>query len=84
MTTKANAGNSGLGEQRRAVGISQQELARRAGCSISIVGLLERGYRPSQSDVLERVLAVLNANEPAGNQLEAKTTRDAGARYDGG
>jgi transcriptional regulator with XRE-family HTH domain len=40
-------------------GLSQQELAARAGCSVSFVGLLEGGYLPANSDVLPRVLSVI-------------------------
>lgn len=46
---------------RKAANASQQRLAERAHCSLSMVKLLERGYQPNQSDVLERITRALTA-----------------------
>ena len=48
-------------ERRRAVGLSQEQLARAVGCSTASVRLFERGYMPPSSPTRERVVAVLNA-----------------------
>ncbi len=56
-----------LRAMRRAAGISQERLAQLADCSLHTVALFERGYRPSRSDVLPRIVAVLNDDGPAGN-----------------
>ena len=49
--------------RRRAVGFSQQALAERAGCSLSFVRLLERGYAPPQSPTRDRIERVLDELE---------------------
>jgi transcriptional regulator with XRE-family HTH domain len=46
---------------RRSAGLSQAQLADRVGCSTDYIRLLERGYMPRFSDVLPRVLEVLEA-----------------------
>lgn len=48
-----------LRSKRRSAGLSQAEVAERAGCSVNYVALLERGYMPRYSDVLPRLLDVL-------------------------
>lgn len=48
-----------LRAQRRAAGFSQERVAHLAGCSSSMVRLLERGYEPATSEVLDRIAAVL-------------------------
>lgn len=48
-----------LREHRKAAGLSQQTVAERAHCSISMVQLLEAGYAPRRGEVLDRVLAVV-------------------------
>lgn len=45
---------------RRAAGLSQQELAQRAGCSIAYLRLLERGFAPDRSTVLPRIVHALD------------------------
>ncbi|WP_372517942.1 helix-turn-helix domain-containing protein [Solirubrobacter phytolaccae] len=58
---------SGVREQRRAAGLSQQQLATRAGCSVSMVRLVESGYRPEgPSAVLGRIEAALTADGSEG------------------
>jgi DNA-binding XRE family transcriptional regulator len=70
----------GLRAQRKAAKLSQERLAALAGCSTSMVKLLERGYDPERSDVLQRVLAILKSEDPgAGGRTEvfAKTAGKA-------
>ena len=53
------------------MGLSQPQLAGLASCSVAFVGNLERGYIPNRSDVLPRILAVLdNGVDPAGNRVD--------------
>jgi transcriptional regulator with XRE-family HTH domain len=68
MTSNGNDETGGaLRTRRQAAGLTQQQLAELAHCSVSIVGLLERGLRPGHSDVLLRIEHVLNTSEsPAG------------------
>lgn len=92
MSVNATAAPGGLREQRRAAGLSQQDLAQRAGCSISYVRVLEQGFAPDRSDVLPRILNALNNGEtgtepeanngedPADNRVFAKE-RDDGAHH---
>jgi transcriptional regulator with XRE-family HTH domain len=55
----------GVREMRRAAGLSQQQLAGRADCSVSMVRLVESGYRPDgPSAVIERIADVLNHERP--------------------
>jgi transcriptional regulator with XRE-family HTH domain len=49
-----------LRARRAALGISQQRLAELAGCSLSMVRVLESGYEPETSRVLDRIDRVLN------------------------
>ena len=46
--------------RRLAAGVSQQDLAQRAGCSLSAVRLFESGYAPEHSATLARVERVLD------------------------
>jgi transcriptional regulator with XRE-family HTH domain len=55
---KTNGGGD-LRTRRLAAGLTRQQLAERAGCSMSTVGLLEGGWTPRHSDVLARLDAVL-------------------------
>lgn len=70
MLTATVNGKPALGQLRdlrRRAGLSQERLAHRADCSLSMVKLLERGYVPERSDVLDRIAAVLSStNEGAG------------------
>ncbi len=68
-----------LRELRRAAGLTQEAVARRAACSTSYVRLLEAGYQPEVSDVLVRIAQALiphNDVETAGNGLDAQGGRD--------
>lgn len=76
-------GSGDLREQRLAAGLSQLELAQVAGCSPSMLGLIDRGYRPSGGNVLARIEAALRGIEahekrPAG-EPGASTTLAVGA-----
>lgn len=46
-------------ERRKQLGLSQQELAQRAQCSLASVSMFDRGLEPEHSPVRERVIAVL-------------------------
>ena len=59
MPANAIGTPSHLRELRRAQGLSQQDLARLAACSVGYVRLLERGFEPSESRVMPRLLAAL-------------------------
>ena len=66
-----------LGLCRRRAGLTQRELARRAGTSAAAVCLYERGDRVPQVDTLTRLIAAtgwtleLSARPPATIDLEA-------------
>lgn len=52
--------HSDIRAARRAAGLSQAKLAAQANCSVSMLQLLESGYRPAgRSAVLARVLEAL-------------------------
>lgn len=53
----------GLRERRRHVGLTRQQLAAEAGCSLSMVALLEGNYEPAHSCVRERIERALAARE---------------------
>jgi predicted transcriptional regulator len=57
---KANDAAVGLRRVRKALNLTQQKLAEKAECSVAMVGLLEGGYRPADSQVAERIKAVLD------------------------
>ena len=79
MNVKHDVECGGLRELRRAAGLSQQRVAELAGCSIGMIGLLERGYAPASSRVLDRVAAVLNDRSPAGKSGLGGTVLGGGA-----
>jgi transcriptional regulator with XRE-family HTH domain len=60
---RTGSGGGDLRSRRIAAGLTQQRVADLAGCSISIVGLLERGLTPEHSSVIPRILAVLDGQE---------------------
>ena len=66
-------------ELRRAAGLSQQALAERVRCSVSLVALFERGYAPTRSVTLVRVLAVLAAESGGQAPPVARAERGANA-----
>jgi len=49
--------------RREALGLSREKLAWKVGCSSSYIQLLETGFQPARSDVLPRLLAVLDELE---------------------
>lgn len=55
---------SDLRQRRDAAGLSQQSLAHLAGCSLSMVRVLERGTGPAASGVLARIESVLADHTP--------------------
>jgi transcriptional regulator with XRE-family HTH domain len=68
-----------LKDQRLAVGLTRQQLAEKARCSITFIQMLEGGFRPVQSRVLPRVVAVLTAYEdvaPPDNGRDGKDGDD--------
>jgi len=78
-----------LRKRREAADLSQLAVALRADCSPAMVGLVDRGYRPHRSAVIERIDRVLSDAEaltvdvePAGNGLDDKE-RDDGAHEPG-
>lgn len=54
---------AGIRERRDRAGITRQQLAEAAACSISHLANLERGITLRYSDVLPRVLAALDELE---------------------
>jgi predicted transcriptional regulator len=62
----------GLRERRLNLGLSQEKLARAADCSTAMVKLLERGFTPTHSAVLPRILKALNDHAPAGGERVGK------------
>lgn len=65
-STKASPSIGGYRERRLAVGLSQQELAHQAGCSIAYIRVIERGYTPAKlatSPVFGRVEEALRLAE---------------------
>lgn len=75
MSANGTASVGGLRARRLAAGLTQQQVAAGASCSLSYIRLLERGFVPVESDVLPRVLRLLNDEDPAGTQ---------GPRHDSG
>jgi transcriptional regulator with XRE-family HTH domain len=81
-------------EARRRQGISQAQLALRAGTSQHAVSLIERGLRQPSLDTLERLLLVTGhrldgglevvATEEDPIHLAAEQRHDAGTRMRGG
>lgn len=56
---KPRGGRLDLRQARKTAGLSQQQLATIAGCSVASVAIFERGYQPEHSDVLPRLRAAL-------------------------
>jgi transcriptional regulator with XRE-family HTH domain len=68
---------------RAAAGLSQQQVAEQAKCSVTSVAQLERGLRPNRSEVTRRIVAVLdsvNDNGSAVNAAAVKNPRDRRGR----
>ena len=54
-----------LRKRREAADLSQLAVALRADCSPAMVGLVDRGYRPHRSAVIERIDRALSDAERA-------------------
>jgi len=82
MSTNANPPDcADLRARRLERGLSQQELAHRAACSVSYVALLEKGFTPASSSVLRRIAAVLEDDERrVGSATLGTTSVDKGDR----
>jgi transcriptional regulator with XRE-family HTH domain len=78
-TANANGQVGGLREARRTAGLSQERLARMAGCSAGYIRMLEHGFQPTDSAVLPRLFKALSTtNEgPAGKP----SLREGGQRH---
>jgi transcriptional regulator with XRE-family HTH domain len=83
MTANATAPVGGLRAERRAAGLSQERLAQLAGCSVSMVRLLESGYRPESSHVLDRIAAALSPNNSGSPGRHPGAPRTTSADQDG-
>jgi predicted transcriptional regulator len=66
-----------LREQRKAAGLTQQQLAHLAECSLSYIALLEHGYTPKSGSAvmprLRRVLLSTRNEGPTTNRTLVKT-----------
>jgi transcriptional regulator with XRE-family HTH domain len=58
-TGNGTAAGGSIRLARREAGLTQEQLAARADCSVDYIRLLERGYAPRFSDVVPRVLVAL-------------------------
>ncbi len=77
MQTKIIVGD--VRSRRVAAGLTQLDLAQRAGCAESTIRLFDRGYTPAHSAALARALAELDRLEAAEADREAaEADRDAG------
>ncbi len=85
MSANATAAAGSIRDQRRAAGMSQQRLAEIAGCSLSMVRLLESGYVPGSSQVLDRIASVLCPKDdegPVGEPGLVTTSSPGQGRYE--
>lgn len=70
-------------ERRTAAKLSQENLARLAGCSVSYVRQLDHGFVPhGEARQYERVLAVLEENERPATTPDARNDRLQGSRHE--
>lgn len=75
MPATSTSSTGSIREQRLATGLTQTELAARAGCSVAYVRQLEAGCLPRHSRVLPDVMAALD-DERAAVQGDALKTAD--------
>jgi transcriptional regulator with XRE-family HTH domain len=74
-----------LRSMRHGAGLSQLQLAQRAGCSLAAVALFESGYRPAKSAVLPRILEVLqNERDRRAGNATVSANRAGGPDVTGG
>ena len=83
LNPRAAPGENDLRSLRETAGFSQQRVAELAGCSLAAVALFERGYRPSTSKVLPRIVAVLNDGCTNGETRPVTGSRTNSAGGDG-
>jgi transcriptional regulator with XRE-family HTH domain len=79
--TAANANQESgqsLRARRKERRLSQEALARLAGCSTNFVRVIEGGYSPNESDVLPRIVRVLNETDPADKTGPAQESPSGG------
>lgn len=67
-------------DQRRKAGLSQRELAERAGTSAAAICLYERGDRVPRVDTLQRVVAAAGGSLVIGVEADAPIDVAANAR----
>ncbi|MCB8970367.1 MAG: helix-turn-helix domain-containing protein [Solirubrobacterales bacterium] len=72
-------GGQSLRAARRSAGLTQQDLAHKANCSLAYVRLLEGGYRPAKSAALTRIVAVLSILGDGEGSVEALLAGESGA-----
>lgn len=61
--------------RRKAAGLTREELAAQADCSLAWLAALERGCIPRRSAVLGRVLAVLDPTNDNGGPAKAAAVK---------
>ena len=85
LTANANRPTGAIRSARKAAGLSQEQLAQRAGCSTAYVRVLEGGYAPDPdaSPVYAQVLDVLNDERRPAEAAAVKEPRRQ-ARHDAG
>jgi transcriptional regulator with XRE-family HTH domain len=80
--SKATPNTGGLPDRRLAIGLTQQELAQRVNCSIATVRLPESGYMPKHSEVLPRLLSILeNDTTPPAKPGRVQFSADSGGGH---
>jgi transcriptional regulator with XRE-family HTH domain len=82
VSAQATPEGGRLRERRLEAGITQQQLAERARCSIALVRLFESGYQPGHSNVLPRIVAVLESDTTSPASEVASKTRPVGSADD--
>jgi DNA-binding transcriptional regulator YiaG len=85
MSVNGSAESRRIREMRRTAGLSQQRIAELADCSVSMVRLLESGWRPeSHSAVLDRIYSILHEEgRPAMNETPLQTSARTGRHGSG-
>lgn len=79
ITSSGPVGPEDLRALRAKAGLTQRELSRLAGCSLSWIANAEGGYVPRSSETLDRVLEVLSKEDDPGRQAEAVQDAEAAA-----
>ncbi len=76
--SSAHAASELIGDIRRLSGLSQAELARRAGLTRSVVNVYERGRREPGVDALARIAAAAGMRLRVGRSLDVVDSVRAG------